>query len=173
MWLHEVPRWQKDHGYKWKYQKYESKHDELTYIGDIPIPIPLEVRKPFTGLTDPYRAFIFSVIFTKVCVAVVLAVFGAAWIMSENNAGDLILNTLASCFIFEVDEIVYQGFTMELGKTICDPDRHKIQYCRRENRMRLTSPVRLLSFWIRIGLFILGVWTANYLWCHTAQLKQT
>ena len=167
MWIGQVPRWQPHHGYKWKYQNYKSKDYEIVHIGDSLIPVTLKARKPFTGITDHYRFFIAFVIFNKVVIAVVLAVYATAWIMSEENAGDLILNTLAACFIFEVDDIVYQGFTMEVGKSICDPDKHKIQYCRREKPMRLSSTPRLLAFWTKVACYALWFWALTRLWCRS------
>lgn len=167
MWIGQVPRWQPHHGYKWKYQNYKSKDYEIVHIGDSLIPVTLKARKPFTGITDLYRYFIVFVIFNKAMVAVVLAVYATAWIMSEDNAGDLILNTLAACFIFEVDDIVYQGFTMKIGKSICDPEKHKIQYCRRENPMRLSSIPRLLSFWTKVACYALWFWALNRFWCRS------
>ena len=63
-------------------------------------------------------------------VVMLLTVYGTCLIFGESNAGDMILNTLASCFILEVYEIVYQGFTSEIGKDVCHPDKNRIDICR-------------------------------------------
>lgn len=70
----------------------------------------------------------------------------------------MILNTLASCFIFEVDETVYQGFTSEIGKAICHPDKNRIDICVREKRMKLSDTKRLLEFWGKASVCSLAVW---------------
>ena len=42
---------------------------------------------------------------------------------------------------------VYQGFTSEIGKAICHPDKNRIDICVREKRTKLSDTKRLLEFW--------------------------
>jgi hypothetical protein len=61
------------------------------------------------------------------------------------NTGDMILNTLDSCFIFEVYEIVYQGFTSEIWKEVCHPDKNLIDICRvcvRDKNTKLSDSLK-------------------------------
>jgi hypothetical protein len=61
----------------------------------------VQVRKPYSGMTRLYRVFILIVVFFKFSICVALCIFGSAWIFSSDKAGELILNTLASVFIFQ------------------------------------------------------------------------
>ena len=154
------------HGSTWKYLEYVSAaadhHRQYLSAGSSrDHKMFVKVRKPYTGITKPYRAFIFFVVLCKFAVCIALCVFGSAWIFSSEKAGDLILNTLASVFIFEVDDIVYKGVVTKLGKAITDPERHYISFGRLETRFSNN----LSSFWINVCVAAVMAVLLNYGWC--------
>ncbi len=124
------------HGMTWKYQTWETGNFKIAN-GQVK---NLEVRKPITGISNLYRFFIYLLILCKVVIAVALGIYGGGWILfGAADAGTMILNTLASCFIFEMDDIVFSGMTSKLGKAICDGDLHTITFCAREPAQRYTN----------------------------------
>jgi hypothetical protein len=113
-WLGQVPKWHKQHGSTWKYQEYVSSStvSSAQYLSaatdgtvasrsDRNNKVLVQVRKPYSGMTRLYRVFILIVVFFKFSICVALCIFGSAWIFSSDKAGELILNTLASVFIFQ------------------------------------------------------------------------
>ena len=94
-------------------------------------------------------------ILCKGAIASVLCYYGAGWILFGNDeAGDLILNTLASSFIFSVGDIVYSGFTSKLGKAMCDPDRHIIEFCAREPAHKFSNRRNMVSWFVMAAIFL-------------------
>ena len=149
------------HGMTWKYQTWETGNMKIA-DGQVK---NLQVRKPITGISTLYRCFIYLLILFKVVIAVALGIYGGGWILfGAADAGTMILNTLASCFIFEMDDIVFAGMTSKLGKAICDADLHTITFCAREPARKNTS-YRNLAFSFHGFLVLVGSTVAlNFGW---------
>jgi len=90
-----------------------------------------------------------------VVIAVALGIYSGGWILfGAEDAGTTILNTLTSCFIFEVDDFVFMGMTSKiLGKAICDgTPLHSVQpaqmnkYTNRKNMGSWVVAAELLPF---------------------------
>jgi hypothetical protein len=149
------------HGLTWKYHEYETGKYKVAN-GQV---VELTVRKPVTGISHGYRCFIYLVILCKGAIASVLCYYGAGWILFGNDdAGDLILNTLASSFIFSVGDIVYSGFTSKLGKAMCDPDRHVIQFCSREPAHKFSNRRNMVSWFVVAALLLVTTVALDTQW---------
>jgi hypothetical protein len=117
------------HGLTWKYQNYETGK-YLVSNGQV---VELKVNKPITGISPYYRFFVWFVVASKFAIAVALGIYGAGWILfGDQDAGNMILNTLASVFIFTVDDIVYVATTSKLGKAMTEHESNAISFCARE-----------------------------------------
>ena len=149
------------HGLTWKYHEFETGKYKVAN-GQV---VELTVRKPVTGISNGYRCFIYLVILCKGAIASVLCYYGAGWILFGNDeAGDLILNTLASSFIFSVGDIVYSGFTSKLGKAMCDPDRHIIEFCAREPAHKFSNRRNMVSWFVMAALLLVTTVALDTLW---------
>ncbi len=128
------------HGVTWKYQNYETGK-YLVSNGQV---VELKVNKPITGISLLYRSFVLFVIASKAAIAVALGIYGAGWILfGDQDAGNMILNTLASVFIFTVDDIVYVATTSKLGKAMTEHESHAISFCAREPSQNHSAPRNL------------------------------
>ena len=64
--------------------------------------------KPAIGITHSYRLYCYiGVLFPKVAIALALLPIGAGHLLSSGSREEIILNTLAAIFVFEVDDIMY------------------------------------------------------------------
>ena len=133
----------KGHGLTWKYQKFDTGKFKVVN-GET---VEVQVSKPITGITNHYRLFVVFVILCKFAIAIGLCIFGAGWILlGDEGAGDMILNTLASVFIFTVDEIVYKAVTPTVGMAIVNDEYHTITFCARERSQRFNNTWRSSAF---------------------------
>jgi hypothetical protein len=149
------------HGKTWKYQSWETGNYKIAN-GQVK---NLTVTKPITGISTLYRLFIYFCILAKVVIAVALGIYGGGWILfGAEDAGTTILNTLASCFVFEVDDIVFMGMTSKLGKAICDGDLHTITFCSREPAQMYTNWKNMGSWFVAAFLLIASTIALNYGW---------
>jgi hypothetical protein len=126
----------------------------------------VQVRKPYSGMTKLYRGFILIIVFCKFSICIALCIFGSAWIFSSDKAGELILNTLASVFIFQVDDIVYRGVMSKLARAVCDPERHYISFGRLEKRFSNKDVLHMSSFWIKVCATVFMAVMLNWGWCN-------
>ena len=149
------------HGLTWKYHEYETGKYKVAN-GQV---VELTVRKPVTGISNGYRCFIYLVILCKGAIALVLCYYATGWILFGNDeAGDLILNTLASSFIFTMGDIVYTGFTSKLGKAMCDPDRHIIEFCAREPAHKFSNRRNMVSWFVIAAILLVTTVALDTLW---------
>ncbi len=149
------------HGMTWKYQNYETGK-YLVSNGQV---VELKVNKPITGITPYYRSFVLFVIASKLAIAIALGIYGAGWILfGDQDAGNMILNTLASCFIFTVDDIVYVATTSKLGKAMTEHESHAISFCAREPSQDHSARRNLyFSCFVQLCLVVTTI-AVNYGW---------
>jgi hypothetical protein len=149
------------HGATWKYQKYETGK-YLVSNGQV---VELKVNKPITGISPYYRFFVWFVIASKAAIAIALGIYGAGWILfGDDDAGNMILNTLASVFIFTVDDLVYVATTSKLGKAMTEHELHAITFCAREPSQSPSALRNLyFSYMVPLGMAVATI-AVNYCW---------
>merc|ERR1711997_713861 len=76
----------------------------------------LEMIKPAVGITRRYRVFIYFVFMIKMAIAVLLLIYGSAHLLSAGSQEELILNTVAVVFVFEIDELIFNSCTSPMAK---------------------------------------------------------
>ena len=76
-----------------------------------------EVTKPAAGISQLYRIYIYTcIILPKLMLAITLLVYGSVYVISAQSSGDLILNSMATVFILDLDDIIYNVLTPPLHK---------------------------------------------------------
>mmetsp|Transcript_6217 Transcript_6217/g.11296 ORF Transcript_6217/g.11296 Transcript_6217/m.11296 type:complete len:280 (+) Transcript_6217:2-841(+) len=133
------------------HQKYKSEEED-----DV-----VEVVKPATGITGMYRTFTYLfVMMPKLAIAVGLAVIGGGHILASADVETFILNTLASVFIFEIDDIIYQLMIPKLYKNWLETEG---TFTYAEDEVGCLSKY---SFYINTTTLGLAVAFIIWLWCY-------
>ena len=121
VWIHQLPTWVKHDEFIKVDSNGRTNLSHQDYVNEKEYP-GLKLAKPAHGITELYRVFIFTCLLPKIAVASVMLYYGTGHVLRSPNTQALILNTVGSIFIFDIDDYIYKvsSLTVAVHTTSCN-----------------------------------------------------